>query len=168
MNKKMILLLWACFPLFCIAQQPLSLDRGYDYDEAGNRILRKVVNLKIIEEPPPAFTPPPPNDSLQVTSDELQVTEEFPLAQFFVETIAQVEIKIYPNPSTEKITMEIANMQNLTAGVFKLYSLTGQLLQEHPVHSVATEVSLSGLARGTYILKVQINDHIEDWKIIKI
>jgi hypothetical protein len=58
-------------------------------------------------------------------------------------------------------------MQNLSAGNFKLYSLNGQLLQERTVHSVTTEVSLAGLSNGTYILKVQINDRVEDWKIIK-
>jgi hypothetical protein len=45
--------------------------------------------------------------------------------------------------------------------------MNGQLLQECPVHSVTTEVSLAGLASGAYILQVQINDRTEDWKIIK-
>jgi hypothetical protein len=85
----------------------------------------------------------------------------------YTESIAQVEIRIYPNPTTEKITLEIAGWETLQTGVFKLYSMTGQLLQERPVHSVATEVSLAGLASGTYILKVQINDRVEDWKVIK-
>jgi hypothetical protein len=35
------------------------------------------------------------------------------------------------------------------------------------VHSSITEVSLSGFSKGTYILKVDINDRTEDWKIIK-
>jgi hypothetical protein len=84
-----------------------------------------------------------------------------------VEKIAQTEIKVYPNPTTEKITLEIAGWETLQTGIFKLYSLTGQLLQEHLVYSSATEISLAGLARGTYILKVQINDRVEDWKVIK-
>jgi hypothetical protein len=84
-----------------------------------------------------------------------------------METIAQTEIKIYPNPTTEKITLEISGWENLQTGIFKLYSLNGQLLQERPVHSSTTEVSLSGLPQGAYILKVRINDRTEDWKIIK-
>ena len=47
------------------------------------------------------------------------------------------------------------------------YSLTGQLLQEQPVHSNTTAVSLAGLPTGAYILKVHINNKTEDWKIIK-
>jgi hypothetical protein len=140
-------------PLFCLAQN--SLARQYDYDAAGNRILRKTITLNL--------APPAPPDSLRATGDELQVTGE----QFFVETIAQIKIKIYPNPTTERITMEISNLENISAGVFKLYSLSGQLLQERPIHSITTTVSLAGMPTGAYILKVQINDQIEDWKIIK-
>ena len=90
-----------------------------------------------------------------------------PSTEYFIEKIAQVELKIYPNPTTEKITLEITNWKELQTGLFKLFSLTGQLLQERPVHSSTTAISLAGLSAGTYILKVQINDRIEDWKIIK-
>jgi len=154
MNKKFTLFLVLAIPLFCMAQT--SLPRVYEYDAAGNRIVRKTVRLM---ESPPA----PPEDSLQVTSAELQVTSN----EYFVEKLAQVEMKIYPNPATEKITLEISNFEKLQTGVFKLYNLNGQLLQECPVHSVSTEVSLSGLASGTYILKVFMNDKTEEWKIIK-
>jgi len=41
------------------------------------------------------------------------------------------------------------------------------LLQEQPVHSVTTTISLAGLSKGAYILKVHINDWTEDWKVIK-
>jgi hypothetical protein len=52
-------------------------------------------------------------------------------------------------------------------GIFKLYSLSGQLLQEQPLHSTTTTISMLGLAQGAYILKVHINGITEDWKIIK-
>jgi hypothetical protein len=84
-----------------------------------------------------------------------------------VEKIAQIEIKIYPNPTTEKITIEMPDWQNLQTGTFKLYSLTGQLLQTQPVHDAHTIVSLAGLPKGAYILKVHINNRTEDWKVIK-
>ena len=148
--KKIIFFLLFAIPVLSMAQ---NLVYEYDYDNAGNRILRKMVRM--------AFSPPAPPDSTQ-TADRSPLT-----AEYFVEKIAQMEIKIYPNPTTEKITMEIANMQNLTTGVFKLYSLSGQLLQERPVYSTATEVSLAGFAKGAYILKVYINDQSEEWKIIK-
>ena len=156
MNKHLIFLFCLFIPLFCMAQNPL--ERYYEYDASGNRTARKTIRLM--------ESPPAPQDSLQVdewTSDELQTTGN----EFFVEKIAQVEIKIYPNPATEKITLEISNMENLQTGNFKLFSLSGQLLQEHPVYATATEISLAGLPNGAYLLKVLINGKTENWKIIK-
>ena len=174
MKQKITFLLCFVIPLFCMAQNGLL--REYEYDAAGNRTSRKVINLT-----PPLAPPPPPENPTLAEEPEEELTSLMPLTpldftepaapeptpEYFVEKVARVEIKIYPNPTTEKITLEIANMENLQTGVFKLFSLTGQFLQEQPVHSATTIVSLAGLPTGTYILKVHINDRTENWKIIK-
>jgi len=149
MKRKIICLLWLSIPLLCMAQNTLAF--VYEYDNVGNRVRRKVI--PIIPHTPPSPDTPDASTTL--------------VPEYFVEKIAQVEMKIYPNPTTEKITLEISNMENLQTGVFKLFSITGQFLQEHPVHSAITTVSLAGLPAGAYILKVHINNRIEDWKIIK-
>jgi len=173
MKQKLILLLYFAMPLFCMAQSRLV--RQYSYDASGNRTSCAVINLSPPQAPPQ--TPPDSTeteelrvlsfgfsgDELQVTSDELQELK----TEHFVEKIAQVEIEIYPNPATEKVTLAISEWDNLQTGIFKLYSLTGQLLQEQPVHSATTVISLAGYANGAYILKVQINGITEDWKVIK-
>jgi len=165
MKKNLIFFLWFAIPLLCMAQ-PLS--RAYFYDAVGNRILRKVMVIGN-----PILSPPPPQDSLApVTSimplSPLESAADTPsAAPYFLETLAQTAIKIYPNPTTEKVTMEISGWETLQTGIFKLYSLSGQLLQEQPVHALNTTISLAGLSKGSYILKVKINDYTEDWKIIK-
>ena len=127
--KKLIFLLWLSIPLFCMTQN--SLERYYDYDAAGNRVLRYIIQMNC--------APPPPPDSTLTNQEAEELESLDPLnsltPEYYVETIAQIEIKIYPNPTTEKITLEIANMEQLQAGKFTLFSLTGQLLQEQPVHS---------------------------------
>ena len=151
--KKSIIFLLFVIPLLCFAQN--NLTRYYDYDEAGNRVLRKTIELN--------FAPIPPDSTSNSDSQPLE-----PLApEYFAETIDRVEIKIYPNPTTENVTLEIYNMEQLQAGKFTLYSLTGQLLQEHPVHSTTTVVSMANLPKGAYMLKVKMNNKTEDWKIIK-
>ncbi|MCL2436083.1 MAG: T9SS type A sorting domain-containing protein [Lentimicrobiaceae bacterium] len=181
MKRKIIFLLWFAIPLFCMAQSGLAF--SYEYDAAGNRVLRKVIIFD------PQFTPPPPSPPEEPTLAEhpAETEEELtslmsltpltpldfaetltaPSPEYFVEKLGQVEMKIYPNPTTENITLEISGWKDLQTGVFKLYTLTGQLLQEQQVHNVTTTVSLAGLAKGTYILKVHINDRTEDWKVIK-
>jgi hypothetical protein len=156
MKKVLTFFLWLCIPLYCLSQNPLP--REYDYDNAGNRTMRKVVQLA---------PPSPPEDSLYVPSNELRATTYELHDEYFVEKIAQIEMKIYPNPATEKITLSISNMGNLETGILQLYSLSGQLLQTQPISSETTEVSLSEFPKGVYILNVRINDTTEDWKIIK-
>jgi hypothetical protein len=151
-----------------MAQRGLTVE--YDYDAAGNRTLRKTLNIKLL-------APPAPTDSTsteQLESEGLTylqsitpLTSDTTTELYYVETISQTEIKIYPNPTAEKVTLEIVGWENLQMGVFKLYSLNGQLLQEQPVYSLTTTISLANLPKGTYILNVHINNHIEDWKIIK-
>ena len=149
MKQKITLLLCLAIPIFCMAQTQLA--REYDYDAAGNRILRKVINLT------PAPTPPASKP------DVTDPTEP----KYFVEKFGQVEMKIYPNPATEQITLEIAGWENLQTGILKLYSLNGQLLQEQKVNAFTTPISLSGLPKGVYILKVYLNDQTEEWKVVK-
>jgi hypothetical protein len=139
------------------------LPREYDYDKAGNRIVRKVLEFKA----PPA----PPEDSLQVdewTSEQVDELTSEQVDECFVERIAHVEMKIYPNPATEKITFEISGFAETQGRAsLQLYSLSGQLLQTQPLQSETTEISLSGYAKGAYILKVQVNGKTEEWKIVK-
>jgi len=159
MKRKITLFLWLCIPLLCIAQNN-PLPREYEYDEAGNRTLRKVVRMTTS-----------PEDTLPATryapQDELPSFESQKSPEYYVEKLAQVEMKIYPNPATEKITLAISNMESLQTGTLQLYTLNGQLLQTHLLSEAEVDISLVGLSKGTYILKVQINDIIENWKIIK-
>jgi hypothetical protein len=169
MFKKLTLLLCFAIPVFCMAQQQLRVT--YEYDASGNRTIRKTLTMNA-----PPQSPSAPQDSTLTdpfNTDELTSLASLQLPnlatepEFFIEKIARVEIKIFPNPTTEKITLQIAGWEDLQTGMFKLFSLSGQLLQEQPVHSSTTEVSLAGLSRGTYILKVHINHRTEEWKIIK-
>jgi len=175
MKKQLILSLLFAVPLLCTAQSQLA--RMYDYDAAGNRTVCAVINLT------PPLAPPnlPPTDSTEnhpPATENLETPIPFPFpdtattkdsaGEYFVERMGNTEIKIYPNPTSEKITLEFSGairVENLRP--VQLYSLSGQLLQELPVHSAATEISLAGYAKGVYILKVNADGRTENWKVIK-
>jgi len=119
----------------------------------------------------PKAPPAPPEDSLPVTRypshDELPSFESQKSPEYYIEKLAQVEMKIYPNPATEKITLSISNMEKMQNGTLQLYTLNGQLLQTRLLSEAEVDISLAGLVTGTYILRVQINEITENWKIIK-
>jgi len=167
MNHKFTLLILFAVPLFCMAQSPLA--REYSYDAAGNRTACAVINLA------PLPTPVPPDstgtNAVIAAEEELEVISDGRdnrAGKYFVEKIAQTEIKIYPNPTTEKITLEFSESVGFeNFRTLRLYSSSGQLLQEQTVHSSTTVISLAGMPAGVYMLKVRVNDTVEDWKVIK-
>jgi len=93
----------------------------------------------------------------------------FTYSMLSIKQTERIPLKIYPNPTSETVTLDFsgvsAGIENISP--IELYSLNGQLLQTQPIQSETTTISLAGLAKGTYILKVQINDRIEEWKIVK-
>jgi hypothetical protein len=155
MKSKIIFLLCFVMTLLFMANGQLAL--RYDYDAAGNRVLRKTIYL----EPQWLLTPSDSTVTAPLTSEDFPpLTSNLSslTADYLVEKIAQVEIKIYPNPATEKIILEFSGIvETHGRASLRLYTLSGQLLQEQPIHSATTEVSLAELAQGAYILKVQIN-----------
>lgn len=70
-----------------------------------------------------------------------------------------IEIKIYPNPSTDKIIInrEIKSMA--------LYNLNGQVIKEWSLPT--NEIDISDLPQGIYILKIKNDNFILTQKIIK-
>lgn len=85
-------------------------------------------------------------------------------------SIDQVEVilgglKVYPNPAEHAaITIELAQPKPATV---KLYSLSGQLMQEIKVaHSLTVEVATENLPTGTYFLQVAQGQQIFTEKVL--
>jgi len=99
----------------------------------------------------------------------LSGTIYFTYSMLSVNQTEKMPLKIYPNPTTETVTLDfsgvVAGIENIRP--VELYSLNGQLLQIKPVQSETTTISLAGLAKSTYILKVRTGDSAEEWKIVK-
>ena len=78
-----------------------------------------------------------------------------------------LEYKVYPNPTRGLIilTIEPFDQENFR---FKVYDLSGILLQDKKIESEETEISMENLSSAIYFLKViRDNQEVKVFKIIK-
>ena len=93
------------------------------------------------------------NVSVKFTSDSKGRAGGFKLAYTVGEPtnidMANDNIAIYPNPATIEIRIEGKNLSHLS-----LYDMTGRCMVEEEIHSEIHTVNTSGLADGTYIIRI--------------
>lgn len=120
---------------------------SYAYDNAGNRISRKVVDLN--SNPPHAKKtvedPPPPVE----------------------EQLGERKITIYPNPTKGALAVEITGGDNKDELRILLISSQGVQLQTIKAVIGSTRVDMQVYPAGWYILRVHAGDKFTEFKIIK-
>jgi hypothetical protein len=126
----------------------------YGYDTNGNRTSRVLVTeqLKSAKINFPVTEP----EKLALTRDQK-------------EDITDMEsgIRIYPNPTSGILKVEILNLPNGAKTDLKIYNLSGlELINRQDLPSVF-ELDISRLKDGIYILRIAINETGANWKIIK-
>lgn len=73
------------------------------------------------------------------------------------------DFKFYPNPVKDVLTLSyIQNISNVA-----VYNLLGQRVIENVINSNTTQVDMSGLNSGSYLVKVRFENHTKTIKIIK-
>jgi len=75
------------------------------------------------------------------------------------------EIKIYPIPSVDKIFIKISTTEKDL--YFHLFDLNGQLITTKNIVTDLTELNISRLQKGFYLLKISSNQSTRTFKIIK-
>ncbi len=78
-----------------------------------------------------------------------------------------LEIMVYPNPTTEFITLKIETHEVLNLR-YQLNDIKGNLLQDNKIEGNETSIVMSSLLPATYFLKVTDNKKVvKTFKIIK-
>ena len=81
------------------------------------------------------------------------------------ETAINLEMNVYPNPTTNCLTLKVEKTEGLT---FQLYNLQGKVITNKKVNSATTRVAMENLPTATYFLNVVKNKQIvKTFKIIK-
>ena len=139
--KQFYLLFSFLLILFSGVAQTVS----YGYDNAGNRISRKIVPLKT------ALAAKKSPETLAPVEDQL----------------GERKITIYPNPTKGALAVEITGGDAKDAIHLILFSAQGVQLQNLKVTASTTPVDMSSYPAGWYILQVQAGDKMTEFKIIK-
>ena len=142
-ESKMIgwCLLWMSICAMLQAQDKVT----YRYDAAGNRISRTIVLA-------PRSAPAPAEDEQ---------------AAVYTEMLADIKLKIYPNPTDGLVKVEIQNLpEGRTADIW-LYAMTGKLINTYKNVSSTVSINISNQPAGVYVMKITAGDYRTEWKIIK-
>lgn len=146
MKKLVIPLLF--IQIVAYAQGPIP--RNYEYDASGNRVLRKVLVAKS------AYSNPTDTTSFVNQSEQ---------DKYYEEMFGTNRAKVYPNPTSGIIMISFDNP--VKDGYYKLYSMSGQLMEESTIQSSSTLIDLSRFNPGVYLLDISCDGISDRWKIIK-
>lgn len=119
---------------------------SYAYDNAGNRISRKVVDLN-------------------VTPNPLHIKAKEPIA--VEEQMGERKITVYPNPTKGSLAVEVTDGESKDEIHILLFSAQGSQLQNKKVKTGTTPVDMTNYASGWYLLRVQAGTESIELKIIK-
>lgn len=119
----------------------------FTYDADGNRTVRTIV-LKKVEEN---------GKDTEVENSFLAETNE---------RFGTVQISIYPNPTTGKVTIELTEITANGIGVL-LTAVTGAVIENCRLSGLHHDFDLSGQPAGVYLLRLFAEDEIRTWKIVK-
>ncbi|MBQ8222505.1 MAG: T9SS type A sorting domain-containing protein [Bacteroidales bacterium] len=117
----------------------------FAYDANGNRISRVIT-----------FTDEYRNNMSDTTNVES-----------LTDCIDECDINIYPNPTTENISIKIGSYEEDRNIVASLYSPLGVCMDRREISTDMTSFNLYDLPSGTYILELSDGKEKKTWKIIK-
>lgn len=88
--------------------------------------------------------------SNQVINDDEAVDEKG--VQSIEFTILEEQVQVFPNPASDKVSIMIPNVELGTA--IGILNLNGKLVKSHIVNTQITEINLTGILPGVYVLQI--------------
>ena len=119
---------------------------SYAYDNAGNRISRKIVAL---------------------ASNPSHVKASNPAPAPVEDQLGERKITVYPNPTRGSLAVEITGGDQKDQMILSVFSSQGIQLQNIKATAITTPVNISAYPSGWYILRVQAGEKMTEFKIIK-
>lgn len=144
-NKTIFYLGLACFLICTPAVSKAQNMVSYAYDQAGNRISRKIVLLGSNPE--------------HVKRNENPAPVE--------EQLGERKITIYPNPTKGMLRVDINGGDEKDELSISLFNADGKQLLNKKVEHGVHQVDMSSFPASWYILRVTAGEKMKEFKIIK-
>ena len=183
MKQQICLIVIFMSMLSFVKGQQDVMKREYEYDAAGNRVVRKVLEMQSSSSSSPSKQKSMEDEDETDKTDEADKGDKTDKAdkagetgvtnansaeeRFFVDNAGDIKLKVFPNPTTSVITLLIEDMQDEVEGTVTLYNLSGAKIGEQRITSYRTEIDMSSYPAASYLATVRINGKACYWKIVK-
>lgn len=144
--KKPSLITCIIIVLTLVTNVALSQNIKFNYDACGNRTSRITVT----------------KSSEAAISDSVvpgSINKE--------QSLSNLHIDIYPNPTIDKIQINLTGIEKDINIDAYLFSGKGEMLTSFILNGREQSYDLQNYSSGIYYLKIRINEKVESWKIIK-
>ncbi|MBO7488749.1 MAG: T9SS type A sorting domain-containing protein [Bacteroidales bacterium] len=138
------LLLFSCI-ISTYAQNTIPLE--YTYDNAGNRICRKVIDL----------------DNLMQMRSKGRIVD----TSYLVDNLQSIKINVSPNPTYGIINVTMDNIQINKDISIRIFDSMGHLLDRQNKSGNSFYVDLAAYPSGFYLVDIVAGDERTTWKIVK-
>lgn len=142
MHKMIVTLAIVAFASITNAQSPLPIE--ITYDDAGNRITRKVLQMSMMSK----------GESQEDTT-------------YYLDRMQTTEMKVYPNPTQGKILVDFMDAEENNTTLVRIYDNKGQKIQECQGKESQMELDLSNYPAGVYIVELFVGEEHTTWRILK-
>ena len=128
MKKVLLSVITMLITMMCVSQNPLP--RSYHYDEAGNRVLRATLIMKVA--------------IANSDNAEILTTDTFQ-SLYYEEFIGEISVRVFPNPTHGIVTLQFS--QPVESGRYQLCGMSGRMLSEGTIESATSIINLSDYQR---------------------
>ena len=139
--------------LYLILSMNISFSQGfsYTYDNAGNRTIRDIVELK-------KTNPVDTNQTNGLVQDSVQKS---------IVKFGNATVSVFPNPTPGIAQVEVGGELPESVSTFQVFDLTGKSILSATFNESTTNIDLSAYPNGKYILKIICNNKSKEWVLIK-
>ena len=174
-SKKIIGIILLLIIGLAAVQAQSTTTINYSYDAAGNRILRTITVSQIKQQPNTGSDTSTIVSSIKhiIDADKTNTTtnaatDSINSSKSNTLTIETGEIKVYPNPVTEKVNVQFIGTANAEGSSLQIYDGLSKLFLNKEALQQQNEINMQQAKKGAYFMVVITKDGKRQyWKLVK-